>query len=120
MTMDFLPTLCELAGAEAPQEIDGRSLAKVWLDGAEGDPGRTMIWVRREGGMRYQGRAYYAIRKGKWKLFQNHPFEPMMLVDLEADPFEKNPLPAEGKVAQELTKALMAHIQRSGAIPWQP
>ena len=119
MTMDFLPTLCDLAGIPVEHEIDGQSLASVWTKGADGDPERTMIWVRREGNMRYQGRAYYAIRQGKWKLLQNTPFEPMQLVDIETDPFEKNPLPAKGKIAEKLTKELMLHIQKSGAVPWQ-
>ena len=89
MTMDFLPTLCDIAGVNVNHEIDGQSLAPVWLKGASGDPDRTMIWVRREGNSRYQGRAYYAIRKGQWKLLQNTPFEPMMLFDLKADPDEQ-------------------------------
>ena len=117
--MDFLPTLCEIAGVKVSHEIDGQSLAPVWLKGAQGDPERTMIWVRREGNNRYQGRAYYAIRKGPWKLLQNTPFEPMVLVNIEHDPHELSPKPAQGKVAQQLTNALMRHIQKSGHIPWQ-
>ncbi len=119
MTMDFLPTLAKLAGLKVGHEIDGQSLAPVWTKGAAGDPDRTMIWVRREGNMRYQGRAYYAIRQGNWKLLQNSPFEPMVLIDLKTDPYEKNPLPAEGKIAKELRSKLMQHIQKSGSIPWQ-
>ena len=69
--------------------------------------------------MRYQGRAYYAIRRGNWKLLQNSPFDPMVLIDLKTDPYEKNPLPAEGKIAKELTGKLMQHMQKSGSIPWQ-
>jgi arylsulfatase A-like enzyme len=119
MTMDFLPTLCELADVKVNQEIDGHNLAPVWLKGASGDADRTMIWVRREGGARNQGRAYYAIRQGNWKLLQNQPFEPMMLLDLKADPYEKNPLPAEGKIAKQLSAKLMKHIQKAGSIPWR-
>lgn len=119
MTMDFLPTLCELADVKVNQEIDGHNLAPVWLKGASGDADRTMIWVRREGGPRNQGRAYYAIRQGNWKLLQNQPFEPMMLLDLKADPYEKNPLPAEGKIAKQLSAKLMKHIQKAGSIPWR-
>jgi arylsulfatase A-like enzyme len=119
MTMDFLPTLCELADVKVNQEIDGHNLAPVWLKGASGAPDRTMIWVRREGGSRNQGRAYYAIRQGNWKLLQNQPFEPMMLLDLKADPYEKNPLPAEGAIAKQLSAKLMKHIQKSGSIPWR-
>ena len=119
MTMDLMPTLCEIAEIEIGHEIDGQSLAPVWLEGAEGDRNRTMIWVRREGGSKHGGRAYYAIRSGKWKLLQNHPFEPMVLVDMEKDPFEKNPLPAKGKVAKQLENKLMGHIQKAGEVPWQ-
>ena len=42
-----------------------------------------------------------------------------MLFDLKADPFEMNPLPAEGKIAKQLSGTLMKHIQKSGSIPWR-
>lgn len=119
ITMDFYPTLCEIAGVKIDHDIDGQSLAPIWLDNKAGDPERVLVWVRREGNNRYQGRAYYAIRKGKWKLFQNTPFEPMQLVDLEADPYEQSPMPAKGKVANDLTWQLMRHIQEAGSVPWQ-
>lgn len=119
MTMDLLPTLCEIAGAEVTTPIDGQSLADTWLRGGNGDPERTLVWVRREGGQRHQGRAYYAIRQGPWKLQQSSPFEPMVLVNLEDDPYEQNPQPAEGKIANRLRKELMLHVQRAGRVPWQ-
>lgn len=120
MTMDFLPTLCEIAGVSVSQPINGVSLADIWLRGGKADPDRTMIWVRREGNRRYQGRAYYAIRKGPWKLQQSSPFEEMQLVNLETDPLEKDLLPNEGDVANELQAALMMHLQTAGRVPWQP
>ena len=43
----------------------------------------------------------------------------MQLVNLEATPFEENPLPTTGKVAGELNKRLMQHIQEAGKVPWQ-
>jgi len=119
ITMDFYPTLCAIAGIEIDHEIDGQSLAHIWLKGEAGDPNRVLIWVRREGNQRYQGRAYYAIRKGKWKLFQDTPFEPMRLVDLEADPYEQSPKEANNKEAAELRTLLMKHLQEAGQVPWQ-
>lgn len=119
MTMDVLPTLCEIAGVEVTAPIDGRSLTDVLLRGGRGDPERTLIWVRREGNRRYQGRAYYAIRRGPWKLLQNTPFEPMVLVNLDDDPLEQHPQPATGPQADRLRKSLMLHVQRAGAVPWQ-
>lgn len=118
MTMDFLPTLCDIAGVKVEQEIDGRSLKNIWLENGKGDLNRTMIWVRREGGNRYGGRAYYAIRRGPWKLLQNHSFEPMQLVNLEQDPKEANPK-LKGKKVNELNSELMKHIQKAGKITWQ-
>ena len=120
MTMDLLPTLCEIAGVDVSVPIDGKSLADIWLRGGKSAPDRTMIWVRREGNRRYQGRAYYAIRRGPWKLEQSLPFEPMQLVNLQQDPYEEKPMPAKGEVANELTRALMDHLQESGKVPWQP
>lgn len=119
ITMDVYPTLCELTGVEIGDQVTGRSQLAVWLDGAKGDPERLLFWMRREGNPVYQGRCYYAARKGRWKLLQNHPFEPMQLLDLEDDPFERKPLEARGPVAAELREALMGHIQRSGRVPWQ-
>ena len=95
------------------------SLAPVLLKGHKGKPDRTLIWMRREGNRRYQGRAYYAIRRGPWKLLQNNPFEPMHLVNLANDPEEKSPLLINNKITQNLTRSLMEHLQKSGKIPWQ-
>ena len=78
-----------------------------------------MVWVRREGNRRYQGRAYYAVRKGPWKLHQSSPFEPMQLSNVVDDMYEKNPKPANGEIAKELQAALMKHLQSAGSVPWQ-
>ncbi len=119
ITMDFLPTLCDIAGAEVTDSVDGVSLKASWLDGAQAEE-RTLVWMRREGNRRYQGRCYYAIRRGRWKLQQSSPFEPMVLVNLEEDFFEETPQAAEGKIANELMNALQRHIQAAGRVPWQP
>jgi len=121
LTMDLYPTICEAAGARAPAGIDGKSLLAV-LEGRQKTlPSRDLIWVRREGGPRYQGQDYYALRRGDWKLLQNSPFEPYQLYHLKDDPGEKNDLASkEKKIYAELSAALMKHIQRAGRVPWQP
>ncbi|MEM9480992.1 MAG: sulfatase-like hydrolase/transferase [Verrucomicrobiota bacterium] len=119
MTMDWFDTFAEAGGAEIPEETDGESLLPVLLgDGPGPDAGRTLIWVRREGNPKYQGRAYYAIRKGEWKLLQNTPFESMTLYNLKNDPGESKPVNAP-KIAAELWKELALHLQRAGQVPWQ-
>jgi arylsulfatase A-like enzyme len=120
MTMDWLPTICDLAGVKPPAGIDGVSLGAVLRDAGAVLPERDMIWSRREGNARYQGRDYYAIRRGDWKLVQNSPFEPYQLYHLGEDPYEKKDrVKEEPKVARELSAALARHIQRAARTPWQ-
>ncbi len=120
ITMDFYATLCEVAGARVDHKIEGRSLLSFLLNGDEsGLNDRTLFWVRREGGANgYQGRAYYAVRRGPWKLEQSTSFAPMELYNLEKDPLETTPID-DRKIAAELGSALMQHIQEAGQIPWQ-
>ena len=121
LTMDFYPTLCEVAGAPVRHTIDGVSLLPTLM----GEPApefesRTVFWVRREGGRTYGGRAYYAARRGDWKLLQNTPYEPMELFNLGNDNAEERPLGASRPEYGALSDALRKHINRSGAVPWQP
>ncbi|MEL0098666.1 MAG: N-acetylgalactosamine 6-sulfate sulfatase, partial [Opitutae bacterium] len=108
-----------LANTKVDHKIDGHNLAPIWMEGKKGDAQRTLIWVRREGNFRHQGRCYYAIRQGDWKLLQNHPFEPMQLVNLRDDPKEQKPMPASHPQARKLIARLMAHIQKAGNKAWQ-
>lgn len=120
LTMDFYPTICEAAGARPPDGIDGRSLLPVFQGKQKTLPERDLIWVRREGGQRYQGQDYYALRRGDWKLLQNSPFEPFQLYNLKDDPGEQTNLAnKERKIFAELSAALMRHVQRAGRVPWQ-
>ena len=58
-TMDLLPTICDLVGADTPKNIDGISLADLLNGKARKDATRTLYW---------DTGAQRAIRKGKWKL----------------------------------------------------
>jgi hypothetical protein len=80
---------------------------------------RTLFWVRREGG-HYGGQAYYAARKGDYKILQNSAYEPFQFYHLGSDPYEKNALESTGDPKfNELRSALLDHIRESGRIPWQ-
>lgn len=121
LTMDLFPTVAEMAGVPVPEGIDGRSFLPQLLGKPFDPPARDLFWVRREGGPRYGGLDYHAVRRGDWKLFRNSPFEPYLLVNLRTDPQEANPVPREKapQVHQELFEALVAHIQGAGAVPWR-
>ncbi len=76
--------------------------------------------MRREGGPRYLGQDYYALRRGDWKLVQNHPFESFQLYHLGQDPLEEHDRAADHpKVVRTLGEALQLHFQKAGAVPWQ-
>lgn len=119
MSMDLFPLICEAAGVELDFPINGQSLLPALLGKAGPEEDRPLVWVRREGGRRYGGRSYYAVRQGRWKLAQNSPYEPMRLFDLLNDPLESQPLPADHEKAIELEKYLRSHINQSGTVPWQ-
>ncbi len=119
LTMDIFPTVCEAAGVKTEHEIDGVSFLPTLLGEQQPEEQRVLFWVRREGGGRYGGRAYYAARQGDYKLLQNSPFEPLKLYNLAEDPKEENPLDDRHPMYRKLFNALQNHVSKSGAIPWQ-
>ena len=120
LTMDLYPTLCAAAGVEIKDPIDGVSLLPLLRGEASTLPERDLVFVRREGGFRYDGQDYYAFRRGPWKLVQNTPFEPFQLYNLESDPREaENLADRQGKVYRQLREALRLHVQAAGQVPWQ-
>ena len=120
LTMDLYATACDAAGAKPPEGIDGISILPEMTGRRAAPPARDLVWVRREGGPRYQGRDYYAFRRGDWKLLQNTPFEPYALYNLAQDPGETKDLAkATPKIYREMWQSLARHLQRAGITPWQ-
>lgn len=121
VTMDLFATALEAAGLPPARGIDGISLLPTLLGQEVPHSPREIYFVRREGGPAYGGKTIEAMRRGDWKLVQNSPFEPPELYHLSRDPGETTNLAgSEPKVLEELSAALRAHIQRGGAVPWQP
>jgi len=120
LTMDLFPTIIDAAGGEASGEIDGRSILPLLKTGTQKAFQRDVFFTRREGNMKYMGDSSWAMRRGPWKLLKNTPESPWELYNLEKDPLEsidhriKNP-----QKYRELAKAMRAHIQRGGSVPWQ-
>ena len=118
LTMDLFPTICEVAAVKIGHEIDGRSILPTLRGKAQPGEDRFLFWVRREGG-NFGGRAFYAARRGDFKLLQNSPSEPPQLYNLAEDPKEEHPLDKKSPMYGQLFDALRDHIIQAGAVPWQ-
>ena len=78
---DMLPTLAELAGAQAPDGLDGMSMARA-LRGQPQPTHAYLYWEFHERGFQQ------AVRMGHWKGLRLKPGAPLELYDLSADPRE--------------------------------
>jgi arylsulfatase A-like enzyme len=120
LTMDLFPTLCQAAGAEWSEDIDGRSILPTLLGESQPPEERFLFWVRLEGGKRYQGKRYYCVRQGPWKLLQNDASEPLRLVHLENDPQEVTDLIDSNRpVTERLRRALEEHKAACASVPFR-
>ncbi len=97
---DMLPTLAEIAGAQAPAGLDGMAMARA-LRGQRQPTHDLFYWEFHERGFQQ------AVRMGKWKAVRVKPGQPLELYDLGNDPSEKNNVAAaNGDVVAEIEKYL--------------
>jgi len=104
--LDIGPTLLEMAGAEVPPFVTGRSLLPL-LNGQKGElPAEALSEHCQTCGLA----PMRMIRRGRWKLVHYEGYRPQ-LFDLESDPDEFNDLgedPAHAEVRQELHERVLA------------
>ncbi len=113
---DVLPTLAELAGAEAPKSIDGISMVPTLL--GTGTVGRTqqqheyLYWEFPERGFSQ------AIRLGNWKAVRNKPEAKLELFDLSTDLGERHDVAGEHPdVVKQAEQILAAARTKSDYLP---
>jgi len=114
-TLDLLPTICSMAGVDAPADrtIDGHDLSPVLLEGKK-SPRDTMIY--------YYGQQIWAIRKGDYKAHfttkspaygrggKPVKHDPPLLYNLEVDPSEEFNLARQHpEVIESLKAAVESH-----------
>ncbi|MEZ5352017.1 MAG: arylsulfatase [Bryobacteraceae bacterium] len=105
---DFLPTACELAGAAAPEGIDGISFAPELL----GRPQRKhdyLYWEFHERGF------HQAIRQDDWKAVRLGPAKPIELYDLKRDLGETNDVAAANQPIVRKMEQLFAGARTESA-----
>ncbi len=107
-TLDTLPTLLELSGAEPHPAFQGRSLARLRAESESSDLVEDAPAVF----MNIQGlRSADAVVCYPWKLIHEHPGPVKKLFHLGRDPGEtKNLVEERPGVARQLTLTLQGHI----------
>jgi arylsulfatase A-like enzyme len=108
ITIDFYPTLLEIAGTPRPakQVLDGRSIVPL-LKGAGSLKRQAIFWhfpayLQGSGGT-WRTTPAGAVRQGKWKLLEFFENGRLELYNLERDIGEKNDL---ARISPEKTKKL--------------
>ncbi len=97
--VDWLPSICKLAGVEAPQDIDGEDVSDMWL-GTQRARRKPLFWRGHEG---------LTIRDGKWRYYRGRQGDE--LYDLSNDPGEARNL---AQKHPEVTARL-----RTKALAWE-
>lgn len=119
---DWLPTVCSLAGVEAPEDIQGEDLSESFRGRAVRKK-RPLMWENRFPvyGRLLDKSPILAIRDGRWKLLMNPDRSRIELYDVPADPSELNNLAAQNPdVVDRLSRALSAWRKTLPAGPVHP
>ncbi|WP_246581395.1 arylsulfatase [Echinicola shivajiensis] len=104
---DVMPTLAEVAGTKAPENIDGISFLPELLGESDQKEHEFLYWEFPS----YQGQQ--AVRMGKWKGIRKDIFKGNMdieLYDLEKDPQEQNNI---SKEFPKITSKIAAIMQQA-------
>ena len=85
---DVLPTICEIAGTQSPDAIDGISFLPTLMGKKEEQKSHEHLY--------WELKLQQSVRAGKWKLYRKAnkkgEIKQQLLFDLDSDPGEKNDL----------------------------
>ncbi|MCE5276679.1 MAG: sulfatase-like hydrolase/transferase [Planctomycetaceae bacterium] len=114
--VDFLPTMCSLAGAAVPESVkaDGENVSDI-LIGKSRPRTRPIFWEWRFGvaGNKNYHPPKLAVRDGKWKLFVNPDGSNAELYDIPADGEERRNVAADHKEVVARLKTLVLEWKKT-------
>ena len=112
---DLLPTLCEVAGANPPENIDGISFLPTLLGEAERQQRHDFLYWEFPS---YKGQQ--AVRKGNWKAVRKNIFEgnqDIELYNLKFDPQEQKNLAGENPALLATMDSIMQLAHEEPDLP---
>lgn len=98
--MDLYPTFCQLAGAEAPNEIQGQSLWPIMA--GQKSKVRDVLYTAYSAAQGTQR----AVRDDRWKLIRYPQVNVTQLFDLQSDPHELNNLAGQPEQGDRITQMM--------------
>ena len=111
--MDFFPTICEVAGVDVPEDIEGKSLLRLYQ--GTGSPIRNEVFATFiSEPPRWNVRA---VRTTRYKYIKHLTTDEVELFDLRSDPHEMTNLAdttSYRKIQRSLAAKLTAWRNRSG------
>ncbi len=113
---DWMPTLCELAGAPVPAQCDGLSLVPTLLGNHGKQPKHDSLYFEF-----YEGGGKQAVVTERWKCvrlnWNDKPNGPVELYDLESDESEQTSLAdSNSEIVQQMLERLsVAHTPHLGS-----
>jgi N-acetylglucosamine-6-sulfatase len=103
--IDYAPTFLEIAGAEIPETIQGRSLLPVLKSGGKAPEGwRKGLYYFYSGEMTHRVPAHDGVSNGRHKLMYFPDTDSWNLFDLKVDPQELNSLHDDASYAEVLSQ----------------
>ena len=109
---DFLPTAAELAGAQAPANVDGISIVPTLL--GKDQPGPDYLYWEFIRGKNF----HQAVRRGSWKAVRHRLDQPVELYNLDVDLAEERDVAADHPdVVKQMTDILAKARTESDAYP---
>lgn len=111
LNVDFAPTLLEIAGLEAPADLQGRSLVPLLRGRPPADWRTSMYYRYYHTGHMHKVQPHWGVRTERFKLIHFNRLDQWELYDLQADPREMTNLYARPALAPMIAQ-LKAEIAR--------